>query len=151
MWKVVTGFVLGLLLGLVPWVRSPSFAYQAIKTGSVVRLSLYLALGGDPDAQTPVGTLLFAAVDEGVGPSPAVEQMAALIRAGASVDLGRGSDTPLIQAARYCSPRAVELLLKHGANRAARGAMGNTAAQDAALTQPQDEDCLNTEKLLTPT
>jgi len=129
MWKVAAGFVLGALVGLVPWVRSPSFAYQAIRGGSLVRLNLYLALGGNPNALTPNGTLLFAVAYEGMGPHPLMEQVSALVHHGASPNQGRGRDTPLMAAAWWCAPDLVKELLELGADPAATGSRGLTAAQ----------------------
>jgi hypothetical protein len=151
MWKVSVGFLVGVLVGLVPWVRSPSFAYQAIRSGSPLRLEAYLVLGGDPNAKTPSGTLLFSVIDIGTGPHPALEQMDMLLRHGADPNDGRGADTPLIQAARWCWSEAVKHLLRAGADRRSRGAGGNTAAQDALLTGPQDAECHETQRLLATT
>jgi len=133
MWKVGAAFALGLILGLVPWARSPSFAYQAIKSGSLVRLDVYLMLGGDSNALTPNGPLLFAASDEGQGPHPLAEQVKALVHYGANPNEGRNGTTPLMAAAGWCAPELVKELLELGANPNVKDPRGNTAAQGVCI------------------
>jgi hypothetical protein len=136
MWKVGGAFVVGLVIGLVPWARSTSFALDAIRSGSYPRLWLYLVLGGDANARTPAGSLLYAVMDLSSGQRAAIEQATLLAHHGADIEGGPGTDTPLMAAAAWCNPDAITALLQLGANRNAVRTNGRTAASAVCVGPP---------------
>jgi hypothetical protein len=112
----------------VPWARSPSFAFESIRRGSYPQLWLYLALGGDANARTPVGSLLYATMDLGSGPRAAMRQAVLLVGHGADIEGRPGVETPLMAAATWCNADAVAVLLRLGANRNAARPDGQSVA-----------------------
>lgn len=131
MGRFIAIFLLGLLFGLVPWIRSVDFARSAVLGDSSVRLRLYLAMGGDPNASHREGTLLMDATGPRGGPGV----LAVLLGHSANPNSGSGRTTPLMNAANWCWVEGVKLLVAAGADVGARDARGATA-WDNTCTAP---------------
>jgi hypothetical protein len=119
------GLAFGVVLGLVPWMRSSDFACYAVWRNKPELLRLYFLLGGNSNLRTAKGSLVYIAT----GPDGGNAVLAMLLQHGADPNLGLGHYTPLMNAASWCALDAVRMLIAAHANPRLRNERGETAIE----------------------
>ena len=98
--------------------------FSAVAANDADTLRSYLGQGGDVDARSANGeSRVFLAT----GPHGGEDVLRLLLEYGANPDLGVGAWSPLMNAATWCRPGGVSLLLEAGADPMLRNASGQTA------------------------
>jgi ankyrin repeat protein len=99
-------------------------------------LKLWLKSGGSPNAKNNDGaSLLYVAT----GPKGGNQVVKVLLKAGADPNVGRGSVTPLMNAATWANAEAVALLLAAGANPLLKDESGRTAMQQVGTAGGREQ------------
>jgi len=97
---------------------------EAVKKNDVEFVQQWLSEGGDPDYVDGRGRSLLSIA---TGPGGGDDVLDTLLGAGANPNLGENDYTPLMNAASWVAPTAVERLLEAGADPTLRNSRGQTA------------------------
>ncbi|WP_051332342.1 ankyrin repeat domain-containing protein [Cucumibacter marinus] len=137
---VHAGLVLGAMLALATvsgCERPPPDPPIArdVRNNDVEAVRAYLAEGGDPNAEDGDGdSLLYISA----GPRGGAAVMALLLEAGADPEKGSGERRSALQnAAGWCTPRQVQMLVDAGADPLKKGWNGKTPL-DEVCAAPED-------------